>query len=1436
MANWATLKAAINNVIKTNNNQAITGQVLQNVLNNVVSSIGENYQFVGIAIQATNPGTPDGNVFYIAYTAGTYANFGGIVVNSNEVAFLLYKGSWSKKVIGLATTEELDKLASDITNTNLSTDVKLEELSASFSQEIASQSNALKEELSLKDNSLESRLESVEKSKQDKLTAGNNIIIDSETKIISTGLTVLQGEGTSKENPMSQDAVTKELAKRDSLIIAQKTEVEAAASSALEKISAKEQTAIENFNAQRVTPEMLSESTRQLINSSGGGTITNLADDEDIESVELDGMKVMKFKDRKYTPSGYMGMGYKILRKGIPVTQQITGSDTVYVVRYDFDVSESGETGYIEFNDPEVARICVENFSSDGIGVTYEDAAKVTNLNRLFDGNKEIETFYELRYFTGLTALGAYQFSGMGTGFKAIALPKTLISISNYVFRNNTTEFSVLLYAETPPKLEWASLNGAGSAKFYVPDDNVNAYKSAEYWSNVSSRIFPMSEYEDIASLEGRKTLNMPKNCVLSFEGGSFFNGVVKGENTFIRAGMHKIFGEGLEIEGTFKNKSGHPEWFGAESTYKTGTYASGDTMSLAPEVDSLPDAAEAINRTIRSFCVTELVGGRIYRIESTIIVSSEKTLDIPPNTTIAAYMHGDGLTIKTVDKSTSKFTEDITREEPAETLAENQFIASESMAVAVQISSRSTIQGGGTIFLGKSTFTIGILVKGWAYSYLDMTFAPHAQVRIVGGAKAACYAPDVRDIIGSTAPDAATGDNGQYYYDKEANAYYHKENGAWVKQSPEYNPGNQFNVSLRFDVPNGTRIINPYIELWDMFGFRGIEIITYGDGWFNESIIKGTISNKHGSFVSIFAGGGGVSIHHWENITMQVSKDMQNDCRIFFASKCNAIDFGMVWDLAWFSPPRVEKAFELCANAGNVDLSSSVDTINYVEDNGENNIYARHPVFTKDSAIVPMMFENALDCMSTVYKGGFMSNNNDFCAKVTEIKTLEALINTDYSELKGTTHPSKYLFDGDNTTYARAIDTNAGQYGYVFPLNDENSKSQIKAVWQQAWIEIDYRPSTNMENNKCFVAAAGYNTTTIIHPLKAYRRIGTWSNDMTYKVFLHITGGPNRVKPVLYFYATEHIADVTVDIVSVKLWVDGNNINLNRRRKAGSVEDRPDALPHGATYYNEDNSTMEVNVGDAETPVWVDISPDFKVIVSESASPVIRLNKSEIYKCGVVNSVTVIPKKKEEGMFGLVEFTTNDSGTTEIIYANSMKHELKELKASTAYCIQVLGSAATVSELATATAPVGAITFDDPYCEYICAKKWGSGGFITYEQAATVETLTALGGESIESFDELGHFTSVVAIPNMYFQNYSALQKVTFPESITEIGQHAFRWANALERLICKAVVPPTLNTSQQNFPNKIYVPDDSVETYKSDIAWSKYADRIYPLSELDE
>lgn len=108
MAKWSELKAAIANIIKTNGNQEITGQVLQNVLNNIVSSVGENASFVGVATPTTNPGTPDGNVFYIAYTAGNYANFqsktGNLTVNPGELAILYNETTnWGKSVIGMSS-------------------------------------------------------------------------------------------------------------------------------------------------------------------------------------------------------------------------------------------------------------------------------------------------------------------------------------------------------------------------------------------------------------------------------------------------------------------------------------------------------------------------------------------------------------------------------------------------------------------------------------------------------------------------------------------------------------------------------------------------------------------------------------------------------------------------------------------------------------------------------------------------------------------------------------------------------------------------------------------------------------------------------------------------------------------------------------------------------------------------------------------------------------------------------------------------------------------------------------------------------------------------------------------------------------------------------------------------------------------------------------
>lgn len=103
MSNYSSLKATINANIKTNNNQEITGSIMNSVLNAMVDSLGAGYQFMGVATPQINPGIPDPKVFYIASTAGTYSNFGGIVLADGEFAILYYNENWNKVVTDAVT-------------------------------------------------------------------------------------------------------------------------------------------------------------------------------------------------------------------------------------------------------------------------------------------------------------------------------------------------------------------------------------------------------------------------------------------------------------------------------------------------------------------------------------------------------------------------------------------------------------------------------------------------------------------------------------------------------------------------------------------------------------------------------------------------------------------------------------------------------------------------------------------------------------------------------------------------------------------------------------------------------------------------------------------------------------------------------------------------------------------------------------------------------------------------------------------------------------------------------------------------------------------------------------------------------------------------------------------------------------------------------------
>ena len=116
MANYQLLKADIDAKVYENAYREITGEKLNSVLNAMVTTLGAEYQFAGVATTDTNPGTPDAKVFYIANGKGTYANFGNIEVTEDEVVVLTWDSSWHKVATGIASNEKLSELEKEIDN------------------------------------------------------------------------------------------------------------------------------------------------------------------------------------------------------------------------------------------------------------------------------------------------------------------------------------------------------------------------------------------------------------------------------------------------------------------------------------------------------------------------------------------------------------------------------------------------------------------------------------------------------------------------------------------------------------------------------------------------------------------------------------------------------------------------------------------------------------------------------------------------------------------------------------------------------------------------------------------------------------------------------------------------------------------------------------------------------------------------------------------------------------------------------------------------------------------------------------------------------------------------------------------------------------------------------------------------------------------------
>lgn len=97
---YKELFAQIDANIRRNGAQEITGPILNAVLRLMVTELGSGSVLMGVADAETQPGTPDGNVAYIA-APGTYPNFGdGMTVPPNSIGlFAIRDGAWTLRTV-----------------------------------------------------------------------------------------------------------------------------------------------------------------------------------------------------------------------------------------------------------------------------------------------------------------------------------------------------------------------------------------------------------------------------------------------------------------------------------------------------------------------------------------------------------------------------------------------------------------------------------------------------------------------------------------------------------------------------------------------------------------------------------------------------------------------------------------------------------------------------------------------------------------------------------------------------------------------------------------------------------------------------------------------------------------------------------------------------------------------------------------------------------------------------------------------------------------------------------------------------------------------------------------------------------------------------------------------------------------------------------------
>ena len=502
MGIYEDLKAAIADVITTNGKNEITGAILNDVLQNIVSSIGEHATFAGIATPDVQPGTVDQNVFYLATIAGTYIYFDKIVVNSGEVAILTNKtGSWKKKFSGLATQEKLTELEKKVSNIIIDSEMSdtsenavsnkvikayvdrvkgyiddilgknvtdaidnINEILAFLStisdkDTLAGIFEELKQYIDNADNLVKQHIDNVVRTLAAVAKSGSyNDLIDKP--IIPAAVT---------ESTISEWGFTKNTGTIKGIImngvLQKESDGNVNLGTVITDISGKQEKLISGTNIKTLNGISLLGSGNIQI----GGSIPCVEMTSEIASIKANEFYVWQMVNSLNIT--LISGSEKVMNRYIFQFRNPKETTTLLTLPDDITWSEDTELddnglpimeasafyrieiieglanlkkwklAYIQFADKGVESVLMDNGIGDGIGITKQDAKAVTSISNWFKNNTTITSFDELRYFTGITNLVGYLNDGAFQGctnLRGIVLPPNLTIVGQSSFQGCT--------------------------------------------------------------------------------------------------------------------------------------------------------------------------------------------------------------------------------------------------------------------------------------------------------------------------------------------------------------------------------------------------------------------------------------------------------------------------------------------------------------------------------------------------------------------------------------------------------------------------------------------------------------------------------------------------------------------------------------------------------------------------------------------------------------------------------------------------------------------------------------------------------------------------------------------------------------------------------------------------------------------------------------